>query len=128
MARLSASVRIENDRDDQFAIDCRALVDTGAAHLVLPAAWRERLGSPRVLRRVRAELATQEVVDADICGPVLVLVEGFDWIGTEVMFLEMRPQDGDYEPLLGHLVLEHCGAAVDMENHRLVPVRAIDLK
>lgn len=95
---------------------------------MLPSAWRERLGSPRVLRRVQAELATQENVEADICGPVLVRVEGFDWVGTEVMFLDMHPRDGGYEPLLGHLVLEHCGAAIDMQNHRLVSVRAIDLK
>ena len=40
----------------------------------------------------------------------------------------MVPVDGEYEPLLGYIALEQCGAAVDLIGHRLLPVRAMDLK
>ena len=40
----------------------------------------------------------------------------------------MDPEDGEYEPLLGYIVLKQCGAAVDMVGHRLVPVKHMDLK
>lgn len=36
--------------------------------------------------------------------------------------------DGNYEPLLGYIVLEQCQAAVDMLGHRLVHVGKTDLK
>jgi hypothetical protein len=71
------------------------------------------------------KLAKQDVITGEICGPVLVKVEGFEYVGTEVLFVDMQAVDDEYEPLLGHLVLEHCGAAVDMERGTLVPVRYI---
>ena len=40
----------------------------------------------------------------------------------------MIPSEGEYEPLLGSVALEQCGAAVDMLGHRLVPVRYMDAK
>jgi hypothetical protein len=40
----------------------------------------------------------------------------------------MTPENGDYEPLLGYLVLESSQAAVDMLGHRLVHVKHMDLK
>ena len=46
----------------------------------------------------------------------------------EVLFVHMVPVDGEYEPLLGYIALEQCGAAVDLIGHRLLPVRAMDLK
>jgi hypothetical protein len=36
--------------------------------------------------------------------------------------------DGDYEPLLGYVILEQAQVAVDMLGHRLVPVKYIDCK
>jgi hypothetical protein len=47
---------------------------------------------------------------------------------SEVTFVEMRPGDGQFEPLLGSIVLEQSCAAVDMMGDRLVPVEPIDLK
>ena len=47
---------------------------------------------------------------------------------TEVMFVDMQPDDGVYEPLIGYLVLEQCQAAVDMLGHRLIHVKHVDLK
>ncbi len=40
----------------------------------------------------------------------------------------MHPADGFYEPLLGYLILEQSGAAVDVLGHRLVHVKHMDLK
>jgi hypothetical protein len=39
-----------------------------------------------------------------------------------------KNEDREYEPLVGYLVLEAIPVAVDMLGHRLVKVRALDLK
>ena len=49
-------------------------------------------------------------------------------IYSEVLFLDMEPDKGEYEPLAGYIVLEQCGAAVDMIGHRLLPVKYMDMK
>jgi len=128
MGRIVASVRIDNPADPSMMLRCDALVDTGAAHLVLPAAWRERLGNLDVVDTIALETATQEVVRGQVCGPVRIQIEGFRPIYNEVVFLEMTPEDGTYEPLLGYIVLEQSQAAVDMLGHRLVHVKRMDLK
>ena len=89
MGRIIASVRIENVLDDSKSLRCDALVDTGASHMVLPRAWRERLGDLQTFRTVDVETATQAIVSGEVCGPVKIQVEGFKPIGTEVMFLDM---------------------------------------
>ena len=53
--------------------------------------------------RVELETATQEVVEGAVCGPVRIQIEGFRPIFSEVVFIEMRPDDGEYEPLIGYL-------------------------
>ena len=44
MGRINATVRIKNVLELDSSIGCDALVDTGAANMVLPMAWKERLG------------------------------------------------------------------------------------
>ena len=95
---------------------------------MLPLAWKDRLGSFAAEEPVEWETATQVIVKGIVCGPVKIKVEGFRAIFNEVLFLEMKPEDGEYEPLLGYVALEQCGAAVDMIGHRLVPVKHMDLK
>lgn len=128
MGRIVTPVRIENALDPSRQLLCDALVDTGASHLVLPAAWKDRLGALALTQEVEMETATQDTVKGEICGPVKVQIEGFRPVHTEVLFVEMRPEDGMYEPLLGYIVLEQSQAAVDMLGHRLVPVKHFDLK
>lgn len=128
MGRIITSVKIDNFSDPSKSMRIDALVDTGASHLVLPNAWKDRLGNLDVIRRVDAEIATQEKTPAEICGPVKIQIEGFSPIYSEVLFLEMKPQDGLYEPLLGYIVLEQSQAAVDMLGHRLVHVNRVDVK
>lgn len=96
--------------------------------MVPPNAWKERLGRLPLARTVSVEIATQERVTGEVLGPVTIQIEGFAQIVTEVLFVDMQPVDGDYEPLIGYLVLEQSLIAVDMLGHRLVQLKAADLK
>ncbi len=128
MGRIIASVTIDNIFDSSKSLRCDALVDTGASYLVLPNAWRERLGDLQVIRTVELEMATQATVSGEVCGPVRIQVEGFPPIFGEVLFVAMSPDDGTYEPLLGYIILEQSQATVDMLGHRLIHVKRMDLK
>jgi len=128
MGRIVASVRIENPSDPYARIRCDALVDTGASFLVLPSAWRDRLGQLDDIGKVQLETAIQETVEGEVCGPVRIQIEGFRHIYNEVLFVDMKPENGEYEPLIGYVILEQSQAAVDMLGHRLVPVKRMDLK
>ena len=128
MGRIIAPVRIQNVNQPEKSILIDALVDTGASHLVLPAAWRDRLGELESMDRVELELATQQTATGEVCGPVKIQIEGFRAVFGEVLFVEMHPEDGSYEPLLGYIPLEQSQAAVDLLGHRLIAVRRFDLK
>jgi predicted aspartyl protease len=128
MGRIVAQVHITNALDPSYEIHCDALVDTGAAPLVLPKAWRDRLGQLGTSRIKEFETADQRIVSGEVVGPVQIRVEGFQPIYNEVVFLDMEPIEGGYEPLLGYLILEQAQVVVDMVGHRLVPVKYIDLK
>ena len=128
MGRIVTSVKIDNPADPSKSIRCDALVDTGASHMVLPTAWRERLGGLEAIDSIVLETATQETVRGEVCGPVRIQIEGFRPIYNEVVFLDMTPEDGTYEPLLGYIILEQSQAAIDMLGHRLIHVKRMDLK
>lgn len=128
MGRIIASVRIDNASDVSEGLRCDALVDTGASLMVLPSAWKDRFGEMKPGTEIEVETATQEIVRAEVCGPVRIQIEGFRPIFNEVAFVEMKPADGEYEPLIGYIVLEQSQAAVDMLGHRLVPIKHMDLK
>ena len=128
MGRITVETTIENGADSTFRVRCDALVDTGAACLTLPNAWRDRLGPLMRLDTVAVETATQAVVTGDICGPVLLRLERFRPVLAEVLFIEMDPSDGQYESLIGCIPLERAQAAVDLVGHRLVKVNRVDLK
>jgi len=128
VGRIVASIDIQNVVQPDCARKIDALVDTGASHITLPNAWRDRFGSFAVEEAVDFETATQEIAAGVVCGPARIQVEGFRVIHSEVLFVEMTPVDGEYEPLLGYIALEQCGAAVDLIGHRLLPVRHMDLK
>ena len=128
MGRIVSPVSITNYAEPSKRIMCDALVDTGSAYMILPKVWKDRLGKLATSQTVPLEMANQGHVEGEICGPVRVEVEGFRPVWTEVIFLDMEPKDGRYEPLIGYIVLEAIPAAVDMLGHRLVAVKAIDLK
>ena len=128
VGRIVASVTIENASDLSKSLRCDALVDTGASLMVLPSVWKSRLGNFEFSTQIEVETATQESVAAEVCGPVRIQIEGFRSIFNEVVFVEMSPTNGHYEPLIGYIVLEQCQAGVDMLGHRLVHLRHMDLK
>lgn len=57
-----------------------------------------------------------------------IQIEGFRPTFSEVLLVEMHPENGAYEPLIGYIPLGQCGAAVDMLGRRLVHVKCLDLK
>lgn len=124
MGRVLVNIKVSNNVDRSKSISCEALVDTGASHLVLPSAWRLRLNDLETVRILEAETATQATVRGEICGPIRLEVEGFGPVFTEVMFVDMEPIDGRYEPMLGYTPLEQIPVTVDMARHRLVQVPA----
>jgi len=114
MGRIIASVTISNLEDEEKKIRIDALVDTGASHMILPVEWKERLGDLEEIRTVELETATQKTETRSVCGPVRMQIEGFKPIFTEIIFIRMEPENGEYEPLLGYIPLEQSQAAVDM--------------
>jgi hypothetical protein len=125
---IVASVKIGNVMDDSMVVRCDALVDTRASHMLLPSAWKERLGPLDSTRTIELETATKGIITGEVCGPVRIQIEGFRPIFNEVAFVEMKPADGEYEPLIGYIVLRQSRAAVDMLGRRLVPIKYMDLK
>lgn len=128
MGRIIASVKIDNISEPSKSLRCDALVNTGTAYMVLPDAWRDRLGDLESIQTIELETATQETVQGEICGPVRIQIEGFRPIYNEVLFLDMTPEDGIYEPLLGYIILEQSQAAVDILGQRLIHIKRMDLK
>ena len=128
LGRIVASVIIENATDLSKTLRCNALIDSDASHMVLPMAWKDRLGQLECTRTIQLETATQETLTGEVCGPVRIQIDGFRRIFNEVAFGHMKPADGDYEPLIGYIVLAQSLVRVDMVGHRLVPIRHMDLK
>jgi len=128
MGRISAHIRITNALEPNKWFECDTLVDTGSAYLVLPMEWKERLGDLRTYGEVECETATQQRIKAPVCGPIELQIEGYRPVGSEVMFLDMQPVNGRYEPLLGYIPLEQANLAVDVLGHRLIHINKVDLK
>jgi hypothetical protein len=80
------------------------------------------------LGKVEMETADQSLLQGTVCGPVQIQIEGFRPVFSEVVFIDMTPENGKFEPLLGYIVLEQSQAAVDMLGHRLIHVKRLDLK
>lgn len=128
MGRIVADTTVTNRFDDDKSIACGMLVDTGAGALVLPTSWKDRLGSFVRAEPVELQLANQQVIRGEACGPVEITIQGFRPVWNEVIFLDADEAGEDVDPLLGYVILEQAQAAVDMLGHRLVPVQYIDMK
>lgn len=128
MGRIVVEATIENGTDPRRRIVCDVLVDTGAAYLTLPNAWRPRLGRLTVYDTVEVETANQAVVTGDICGPILLRFGSFRQVLAEALFIDMAPADGRHEALLGYIPLEQAQVVVDLAGHRLAKIDRVDLK
>jgi predicted aspartyl protease len=126
MGKIIEDVTVSNVSDKDSKITFDALVDTGATFLTLPKAWRAKLGELETLEEVELEMASGQLIEGEICGPVRIKIGEFRQIIGEVLFMEMESDaDGNFEPLIGYLPLEAIPAGVDMLNHRLFKVKAI---
>ena len=128
MGRILTHVTIVNALDPAREISCQALVDTGAWGLMLPRAWKERLGAFQMTRTVEMVTADQRVVSGEVCGPVTIRIEGFEPVSSEVTFVDMELEGGRYRPLLGYTVLEQAGLAADPVGGRLLKIPHMDLR
>lgn len=129
MGRIVVQAKVTNLFEEDKFIRCAMVVDTGAGALILPMAWKERLGKFKRSEAVELQLANQEVLQGEACWPVEIRIDGFRPVSNEVVFVDMETVDeGEYEPLLGHVILEQAQAAVDMLGHSLVPKIYIDMK
>lgn len=128
MGRVITPVTVTNLNDKEKYLQCDAMVDTGAAYMTLPTAWRDKLGELEVAEIVELETADQKIIKGEICSPVYIQIEGFRRITSEVLFIDMEPEDGIYEPLIGDIILTQSQAGVDIVGHRLVKIKHVDLK
>ncbi len=96
--------------------------------MILPSAWRDRLGELRKCDEVEIHLANKQTGMGTVCSPVLLQIPGFRQISSEVLFMDMHPANGEYEPLIGYITLEQSQAAVDRVGHRLTHIRHVDVK
>jgi predicted aspartyl protease len=128
VGQVTTRVQVGSLLDPGHDVGFDAMVDTGAFGLILPSAWRERLGRLEEVATVELETADQRVVPAVVCGPVRIQLPGFRPVVGEVVFVDMEPRGTGYEPLVGYTVLELAGAVVDMVSHRLVARKYYDLK
>lgn len=128
MGRILTEVTITNGLDRTRSVTVNALVDTASTFLVMPLAMLPALGELEELEPVQVELADQRAATARRFGPVLLQIAGQPAFFDEVMFLEMEKRAHGYDVLLGYVPLEKALLAVDMVSHRLVPVKAFDLK
>ena len=124
MGRIIAQTVITNPLVGGKSVAAGMPVDTSAGALVLPASWREKLGSFLHEEPVELVLANGETVRGDACAPAKIEIEGFRPVFNEVLFVAGE----DTEPLIGYVILEQAQAAVDTVGHRLVRVPYVDLR
>jgi len=67
MGRIVVPVKITNLFDEDKFIECEMFIDTGAGALILPKAWKEKLGDFKRSEPVELQLANQEVVCGEAC-------------------------------------------------------------
>ena len=128
MGWIIVSVTIGNALDLSKSFSCDAVVDTDVSLMVLPTAWKDRLGTLESTSIIELGTGIRRRIKGETCGPVQIQIEGFRPINTEVAFVDVEPDLGEFQPLLGHIVLAQSQAHVDVLGHRLVPITYMDLK
>ena len=89
MGRIIVQVKITNLFDEDKFIQCGMFVDTGSGALILPKAWKARLGNFKRSEVIELQLANQEVIKGEACWPVEIKIEGFRSVSNEVIFVDM---------------------------------------
>jgi predicted aspartyl protease len=129
MGKIIVRTMVQNAIDLEKSIAFDGLIDTGATCVTLPRAWRKQLGMTSTSEEVKMHTATQETVKGELCGPVRITIEGFRPVHSEVLFVDMLPDENNrFEALVGHIPLQQAGIAIDMITHRLIQLKYFDLK
>ncbi|MGI9068154.1 MAG: hypothetical protein ACR2HX_17345 [Pyrinomonadaceae bacterium] len=128
LKRIVVSVKVENALDVSKSLRCDAVVDTNVSLMVLPATWKDKLGSLESTGIIEVGTSIQGTIKGEACGPVRIQIGSFRPIHTEVVFVEAELDVGGFEPLLGHIVLAQSQAGVDMIGNRLIHIKHTDLK
>src|SRR5207244_10652441 len=68
-------------------MQCKALVDTGAYCLTLPAAWRDRFGALPMSEPVGVEMADGRVERGEVCGQLRLRVGAFSAVAGKALLL-----------------------------------------
>ena len=87
MGRIVAQVKVTNLFDERTTIECGMAVDTGVPALFLPRSWKRRFGRFQRSEPVKLQLANQDVVKGEACGPVEIEIEGFRPVSNEAVFV-----------------------------------------
>ena len=108
------------------------IVDVELRRIGLPlvSPFRTSFGTEtaRDILLVQVTTADRRVLDAEVGGPVLIRINGFEAVAGEVLFLPQAIDEDGFEVLIGYIPLEQAGLAVDMLGHRLVKLPYVDLK
>ena len=127
MGVIYVPVVVSNVLHPEQRLELSGRIDTGAFGLVLPKAWKARLGPFLNETTAEVELADGRPALAELCGPVSIQLGTFRPITNEVVFVDTE-QDAGFEPLIGYTVLELARVMIDMVSHRLLARPRIDLK
>src|SRR2546428_12096179 len=87
--RILTHVTIVNALDPAREISCEALVDTGAWGLMLPRAWKERLGAFQITRTVGMITADPRAGSGEGCGPGTLQIQALEPGASEGNFVDM---------------------------------------
>jgi len=129
MGRVTSWITVGSIFEAGREVRCKALVDTGAYCLTLPAAWRDRFGTIPMAETIEVEMADGRVERGELCGPLKIQIGDFSAFAGQALFIEMpRDDEGNYVPLIGYMTLEGARVSVDMVAHRLRRVPRVDLK
>ena len=74
-------------RTSSYGAQCSSIQERGA--LILPMAWKERLGNFKRSEVVELQLANHEVLRGEACWPVEIKIDGFRPVSNEVVFVDM---------------------------------------
>lgn len=128
MRPIEAKIEILNTFDKGQNLACRILVDPMIPGLILPMEWKARLGEFATREEVKLLWKNNKIVSGEACGPVGIRIEGFRTIFNEVIFIDMdKSTSGDYQPLLGPIILEQARLDVDMMGGQLVPIGLLEM-
>ena len=113
MGRIVVQTRVTNLYDEDGCIECGTFVDTGAGALILPSAWKERLGRFQRSEPVELQWSNGAAVRGEARWPVEIWIEGFRPISNEVIFSGLRSR-GEWRRCgaPARIRVPACGSAV----------------